>query len=62
MKVVEKVPNEPQAKEAAAILEQTYVKARGEQEAKAQSGRRPAQAGPDAGQEVLRRHGAQDRS
>jgi len=37
MKVVEKVPNEPQAKEAAAMLEQTYVKARGEQEAKAQS-------------------------
>jgi len=37
MKVVEKVPDEPQAKEAAAILEQSYAVARGEKEAKAQS-------------------------
>ncbi len=37
LKVVEKVPDEPQAKEAAAILEQSYAKTRGEQEAKAQS-------------------------
>jgi tetratricopeptide (TPR) repeat protein len=37
MRVVEKVPDEPQAKEAAAILEQSYAKARGEKEAKAQS-------------------------
>jgi len=37
LKVVEKVPDEPQAKEAAAILEQSYAVARGEKEAKAQS-------------------------
>ena len=37
MKIVEKVPDEPQAKEASAILEQTYAQARGEKEAKAQS-------------------------
>ncbi len=37
LKVVEKVPDEPQAKEAAAILEQSYAKTRGEKESKAQS-------------------------
>jgi tetratricopeptide (TPR) repeat protein len=37
LKIVEKVPNEPQAKEAAAILEQSYAKTRGEKEAKAES-------------------------
>lgn len=37
LKIVEKVPDEPQAKEAAAILEQSYAKTRGEKEAKAQS-------------------------
>jgi len=37
IKVVEKVPDEPQAKEAAAILEQTYASTRAEKEAKAQS-------------------------
>jgi tetratricopeptide (TPR) repeat protein len=35
LKVVEKVPDEPQAKEAAAILERYYQKTRGEKEAKA---------------------------
>jgi tetratricopeptide (TPR) repeat protein len=35
LKVVEKVPDEPQAKEAAAILDRYYAKTRGEKEAKA---------------------------
>lgn len=35
LKIVEKVPDEPQAKEAAAILDRYYAKTRGEKEAKA---------------------------
>jgi len=37
LKIVDKVPDEPQAKEAAAILEQHYTKTREEREAKAEA-------------------------